>query len=92
MALGENATGYYQVRAWQDGNLLGRWSSIPINGGYEVLLDLAVGGKARVTGSSLLFGAPEAIPVGSFEAGPLGAVEVGEGEAVQIRRRRPMGR
>ena len=85
VALGENATGYYQARAWQDGNLLGRWSSIPINGGYEVLLDLAVGGKARVTGSSLLFGAPEAIPVGSFEAGPLGAVEVGEGEAVQIR-------
>ena len=85
VALGENATGYYQARARQDGNLLGRWSSIPINGGYEVLLDLAVGGKARVTGSSLLFGAPEAIPVGSFEAGPLGAVEVGEGEAVQIR-------
>ena len=85
VALGENATGYYQARARQDGNLLGRWSSIPINGGYEVLLDLAVGGKARVTGSSLLSGAPEAIPVGSFEAGPLGAVEVGEGEAVQIR-------
>ena len=58
VALGENATGYYQARAWQDGDLLGRWSSIPINGGYEVLLDLAVGGKARVTGSSLL------IPVG----------------------------
>jgi branched-chain amino acid transport system substrate-binding protein len=64
VALGENATGYYQARAWQDGNLLGRWSSIPINGGYEVLLDLAVGGKARVTGSSLLSGAPEAIFVG----------------------------
>ena len=59
VALGENATGYYQARAWQDGNLLGRWSSIPINGGYEVLLDLAVGGKARVTGSSLLSGVPE---------------------------------
>ena len=59
VALGENATGYYQARAWQDGNLLGRWSSIPINGGYEVLLDLAVGGKARVTGSSLLSSAPE---------------------------------
>jgi branched-chain amino acid transport system substrate-binding protein len=64
VALGENATGYYQARAWQDGNLLGRWSSIPINGGYEVLLDLAVGGKARVTGSSLLSSAPEEIAVG----------------------------
>ena len=60
VALGENATGYYQARARQDGNLLGRWSSIPINGGYEVLLDLAVGGKARVTGSSLLSGRPTA--------------------------------
>ena len=62
VALG--STGYYQARAWQDGNLLGRWSSIPINGGYEVLLDLPVGGKARVRGSSLLSLAPEAVAVG----------------------------
>ena len=68
VALGENATGYYQARARQDGNLLGRWSSIPINGGYEVLLDLAVGGKARVTGSSLLSSAPEEIAVGVVAA------------------------
>ena len=47
-------SGYYQARAMQDGSLLGSWSSIPINGGYESMVDLPVGGKARVTGSSVL--------------------------------------
>ena len=64
-----NATGYYQARASQDEGMIGSWSSIPINGGYRVMLDLPIGGKARVTDSSVL--GPE--------------VTVGEGEAVQIR-------
>ena len=34
--------------------MLGSWSSIPVNGGYEVTVELPVGGKARVTGSSPL--------------------------------------
>ena len=48
----DNVSGYYQARAWQDGSVLGSWSSIPINGGYALRVDLPVGGKARVTGSS----------------------------------------
>ena len=43
--------GYYQVRAMDAGSLLGSWSSIPVNMGYEVMVDLPVGGNARVTGT-----------------------------------------
>ena len=48
----ELGTGYYQARASRDGSVMGRWSSIPINSGYDVMLDLPIGGKARVTESS----------------------------------------
>ncbi|MYF73249.1 MAG: hypothetical protein F4175_07675, partial [Gemmatimonadetes bacterium] len=48
----QSVTGYYQARAIKDGDTIGSWSSIPINGGYEVTLDLPVGGKAQVMGSS----------------------------------------
>ncbi len=50
----DDVSGYYQARALQEGSPLGMWSSIPINGGYESMVDLPVGGKARVTGSSIL--------------------------------------
>ncbi len=50
---GDRVSGYYRARAMRDGGPLGTWSSIPINGGYEVTVDLPVGGTARVTGSSL---------------------------------------
>ena len=33
--MSHNVTGYYQARAMKDGNTIGSWSSIPINGGYE---------------------------------------------------------
>lgn len=46
------ATGYYQARASWDGSVMGRWSSIPINGGYTSTVSLPIGGMARVTGSS----------------------------------------
>lgn len=46
------ATGYYQARASQDGSVMGRWSSIPINGGYTSTVALPIGGKAEVTGTS----------------------------------------
>ena len=49
-----SGNGYYQARASQAGVEIGSWSSIPINGGYEVLLELPIGGKAHVTGSSPL--------------------------------------
>ena len=48
----DNVTGYYRARAWQGGSEIGSWSSIPVNSGYEVMLDLPIGGKARVTESS----------------------------------------
>ncbi len=47
-----HATGYYQARASRDGSVIGHWSSIPINGGREIMLNLPVGGKAQVTNSS----------------------------------------
>ena len=48
-----SGNGYYQARASQDGVEIGLWSSIPINAGYEVMLDLPIGGQAHVTGSSM---------------------------------------
>ena len=36
----ELGTGYYQARASIDGREIGSWSSIPINGGYELMLNL----------------------------------------------------
>ena len=51
---GDNLTGYYRARASKDEVRIGTWSSIPINAGYKLLLDLPIGGKARVTGSSAL--------------------------------------
>ena len=48
------ASGYYQARASWDGSVMGRWSSIPINGGYTSMVALPIGGKARVTGTSEL--------------------------------------
>lgn len=47
-----DVTGYYQARASIDEREIGSWSSIPINGGYEVMLDLPIGGRVRVTDSS----------------------------------------
>ncbi len=43
-----DATGYYQARASQDGSVIGLWSSIPINAGDEVMVNLPIGGRAHV--------------------------------------------
>ena len=43
-----DATGYYQARASQDGRVIGLWSSIPINAGDEVVVNLPIGGRAHV--------------------------------------------
>ena len=56
-----NVTGYYLARAMQAGSEIGSWSSIPINSGYEVMLNLPIGGKARVTASSKI---TSEIPIG----------------------------
>jgi len=47
-------SGYYQARASQDGSVMGRWSSIPINGGYTSTVALPIGGMAQVMGTSEL--------------------------------------
>ena len=47
-------SGYYQARALQDGSEIGYWSSIPMNAGYEVMLDLPIGERARIASSSPL--------------------------------------
>ncbi len=51
---GGNVSGYYRARAVREGAVLGSWSSIPVNGGYQVTVDLPVDGTARVTGTSRL--------------------------------------
>ena len=43
-----DATGYYQARASQDGRVIGLWTSIPINAGDEVVVNLPVGERAQV--------------------------------------------
>ena len=45
-------SGYYQARAVRDGSAIDSWSSIPLNAGAEVLVDLPIGGRAQVTSSS----------------------------------------
>ena len=45
-------SGYYQARAVRDGGEIGSWSSIPLNAGAEVMVDLPIGGRAQVMGSS----------------------------------------
>ena len=42
----QGAVGYYTVRAEHNGNEIGRWSSIPINGGGENVLTCRIGGRA----------------------------------------------
>ena len=44
-----DATGYYQARVSQDGRVIGLWSSIPINAGDELVVNLPVGRRASVT-------------------------------------------
>ncbi len=48
-----DATGYYQARASRDGGVIGSWSSIPINAGDEVVVNLPIGERAHVMSPSL---------------------------------------
>ena len=65
-----SGNGYYQARASQDGVEIGSWSSIPINAGYQVMLDLPIGGQAQVTSSSMrsliVIGEGEAVQIRSL--------------------------
>ena len=45
----DGVSGYYRVRATNaDGEVVGRWSSIPLNEGRRQVLELTLGGGARV--------------------------------------------
>lgn len=50
--VGPGVGGYYRAQAVQDGSVLGSWSSIPVNDGYETKVDLPVDGSAVVTGTA----------------------------------------
>lgn len=50
---GVNVNGYYRARAVQGESVLDSWSSIPVNAGYEVAVELPVGEPTRVTGVSV---------------------------------------
>ena len=67
-----SGNGYYQARASQDGVEIGSWSSIPINAGYEVMLNLSIGGQVQVTSSSMrslvVIGEGEAVQIRSLLA------------------------
>ncbi len=58
--------GYYRAEARKGGFLIGSWSSIPINRGFQVTVELQAGEKARVTGATVLTtgGLPEEIEIG----------------------------
>ena len=70
----DNVTGYYRARAMQDGSEIDSWSSIPINAGYQVMLNLPIGGKARATGSSKMLMGEISIGVITSLTGPLASV------------------
>ena len=52
--------GYYQARASQDGIEIGSWTSIPINEGQKVRLNLPIGGRAQIA----VEGLPAEITIG----------------------------
>ena len=71
-----DATGYYQARASQDGRVIGSWSSIPINAGDEVVVNLPVGRKAQVTRT------PVVIPDANLRAIIADSLGKASGEAI----------
>lgn len=48
----DDVSGYYLARAARDLEPVGAWSSIPVNGGNVLTVELSVGEKARVTAST----------------------------------------
>ena len=66
------ASGYYSAQVSNaDGDILDRWSSIPIRGGSIVDLSLSVGGSASITGSAPLVPAASAAKIASGVALPV---------------------
>ena len=65
---GDGVSGYYRARATNsDGEVVGRWSSIPLNGNQRQVLELTLGGGARVVRvHSLSSSSPEAAAKPAF--------------------------
>ena len=63
---GVQTGGYFRAQALRDGVLIGSWSSIPINRGTEVTVELTVNATAQVAGTTVLTpgGHPEEIAIG----------------------------
>lgn len=76
---GTRSGGYYRAQARKDGILIGSWSSIPINRGVQVTVELPVGEKARVTGATVLTpgGLPAEIPIGVVAPLTVGQTQYG---------------
>ncbi|MDE2888876.1 MAG: T9SS type A sorting domain-containing protein [Gemmatimonadota bacterium] len=66
-------SGYYRARATNaDGEVVGSWSSIPLNEGHRQVLELTLGGGARVVRVvSLPASSPEAAGKPAFAAEPV---------------------
>ena len=77
----ELGTGYYQARASLESREIGSWSSIPINGGYEVMLNLPIGEKARVVSAS-----PQEIPIGVVLPVNLGSLYISLKNGMELAR------
>ncbi len=80
--LGETTPGgYYRAVARKDGILIGSWSSIPINNGVQVTVELPAGEKARVTDATVLTpgGLPEEIAIGVVAPLTVGQTQYGVG-------------
>ena len=77
----ELGTGYYQARASLESREIGSWSSIPINGGYEVMLNLPIGEKARVVSAS-----PQEIPIGVVLPVNLGSIYISLKNGMELAR------
>ena len=60
---GSGVTGYYSARARNEaGGIVGRWHSIPLNEDHRQILELTLGGAARVLASHALYSARIAPP------------------------------
>ena len=67
----DGVSGYYRARATNaDGEVVGRWNSIPLNEGSRQVLELTLGGAARVVRvQPLAASGPEAAAKPAFAAG-----------------------
>ena len=76
---GTQAGGYYRAQARKDGILIGSWSNIPINRGFQVTVELPAGERARVSDATALTpgGLTQEIPIGVVAPHTVGQTQYG---------------